>query len=72
MDKYETDICALQEIRWPGKGADKKKKKKNMILYSGHKSDKYESGTGFYISRHITNNLLHFKPIYERICKIWG
>ena len=24
-----------------------------MILYSGHKSDKHESGTGFYISSHI-------------------
>jgi hypothetical protein len=24
-----------------------------LILYSGHKSDKYEFGTGFYISKYI-------------------
>ena len=26
MDEYEVDICALQEIRWPGKGTAIKKK----------------------------------------------
>jgi len=37
MDKYKTDICALQEVRWPGKGTVVKK---NSI--SGHDSHKYE------------------------------
>ena len=48
MDKYKLDICALQEISCPGKGTEIKKN--YTILYSGHKSDKHESGTGFYIS----------------------
>ena len=48
MDKYKLDICALQEISCPRKGAVIKKN--YMILYSEHKSDKHESGTGFYIS----------------------
>jgi exonuclease III len=51
---YKIDICALQEIRWPGKRTVIKKK--YMILYSGHKSDKHELGTVFYSSRHILDN----------------
>jgi hypothetical protein len=42
-------------------------KKNCMILYSGHKSDKNEIGTGFYISRQIMNNLLDSEPVNERI-----
>jgi len=38
-----------------------------MILYSVH--DKHEFRTGFYISRHIMDNLLDFAPVSERICK---
>ena len=51
MDKYKADLCALQEIRWPGGGTATKKI--CVILHTGHKSDKHESGTGFYISSHI-------------------
>jgi len=36
MWKYKVDICALQEIRWPGKGTVVKKS--YIILYSGHKT----------------------------------
>jgi hypothetical protein len=45
-------------------------KKNYTIFYSGHKSDKHEFGTGFYISRDIIENLLNFEPVSERICKI--
>ena len=38
-----------------------------MTLYSEHKSDKHEIGTGFYISRHIMNNLLDSESVNERI-----
>ena len=69
MDKYKVDICALQEIRCPGKGTVMKKN--YMILYSGHKSDNHDFGTGFYISINIMDNLLDFEPANERICKIW-
>jgi hypothetical protein len=37
MVKYKMDICALQEIRWPGKGTVIQKK-----CISGHNSDKHE------------------------------
>jgi hypothetical protein len=36
MDKYKVDICALQEIRWPGKGTVINKN--YMILYSGNEN----------------------------------
>jgi hypothetical protein len=42
--------------------------KKNCVtLYSGRKSDKQETGTGFYISRHIIDNSLDSEPVNERI-----
>ena len=44
--------------------------KKFMNLYSGHKSDKHEFGTGFCIRTHNVHNLLHFEPVNERMCKI--
>jgi len=50
VDNYEVDVCALQEIR----------RKNYIIVYSRNKSDKHEFGTGFYISRHIMDNLFYF------------
>jgi hypothetical protein len=41
-----------------------------MILYSGYKSDKHESGTGLYISTYIMDNLSDSEPANEIICKI--
>jgi exonuclease III len=62
MDKDKADICALQEIRWSGTRTVIKEKN-YMILYSGHKSDKHEFVTGFYISRHIMDYLLDFGTV---------
>jgi hypothetical protein len=68
MDKYKIDVCAVQEIRWPGKGTVITKN--YMILYSAHKSDKCEFGRGFYISKYIMDELLDFEPTSERIYKL--
>jgi hypothetical protein len=43
-----------------GKKCDKKK----VILYNGHESDKHEFGTGFYIGRHIMDNLFRGVSVY--------
>ena len=48
MDEYKIDVCTVQKIRWPEKRMVIKKN--YVILYGGHKNDKYEFGTGFYIS----------------------
>jgi hypothetical protein len=58
----------MQEISWSGKGPVIKKN--YMILYSGHKGDKHDLGTGFYIRRLIMDNSLDFEPVNERICKV--
>jgi hypothetical protein len=55
MEKYKMDICAMQEIRWPGKGTVIKEN--YMMLYSEHKSDRRECGSEYYVSRHIMDNL---------------
>ena len=68
VDKYKIDICALQGIRWPGKGT--LIKTNYMILYSGHESYKHEFETGFCISRYIMHNSLDPEHINERIFKI--
>jgi hypothetical protein len=68
MDKHKV-YDVLQEIRWPEKG--NVIQNNYIILYNGHKSDKHECGTGFYIIRHIMDNLVDLQPVHERICKIW-
>ena len=67
MDKCKIDICALQEIRWPGKGT--LITKNYMILYSIHTSGKYGFGLGFCINKYIMNDLLDFEPTVKRIYK---
>jgi len=41
-----------------------------MILSSEHKSDTREFGRGIYFTRNIVDNLLDFKNLNGRICKI--
>ena len=47
LNKCQIGICALQEIRWPGRGTVIKKN--YVILYCGHKSDKHEFGKELYL-----------------------
>lgn len=41
-----------------------------MILNREHKSDTHEFGRGFYFTRNIMDNLLDFKNVKDKICKI--
>jgi hypothetical protein len=41
-----------------------------MTLNNEHKIDTHEFGRGFYFTRHMMDNLLDFKTVYDRICKI--
>lgn len=48
MKKYNTNISALQEIRWPNDGNMKKEDK--IIFYSERKVGRHEDGVEFVVS----------------------
>ena len=68
LKKYNTQITALQEVRWPQDGWTKKKK--YTLLYSGLKTTKGQHGTGFLITGWATQCILGVEPINERMCKL--
>jgi exonuclease III len=68
LKKYNIQITALHEVRWPQGGWIKKKN--YTLLYSGLKTSKGQHGTGFLITRCATQCMLGFEPINERMCKL--
>ena len=52
LKKYNIQITALQEVRWPHDGWIKKKN--YTLLYSGLKTSKGQHGTGFLITSYAT------------------
>ena len=68
LKKYNIQITALQEVRWPH---DCWIKKKNYtLLYSGLKASKGQHGTGFLITGWATQCIIGFERIKERMCKM--
>ena len=49
MDKYNVDICALQQIRWPGKGTVIKKKRKRKYCFKICEAASYKIGASCWI-----------------------
>jgi len=68
LKKYNIQITALQEVRWPQDGWIKKKN--YTLLYSGLKTSKGQHGTGFLITGRATQCILSFERINERMCKL--
>ena len=68
MNMYKIHICALQEIRWPEKGTEIKKRVIRFYIVDIKVTKK--SGRGIYINKHIMDSLLDFEPENERISKI--
>jgi exonuclease III len=68
LKKYNIQITALQEVRWPQDG--RIKKKSYTLLYSGLKTSMGQHGTGFLITGCATQCILGFEPINERMCKL--
>jgi exonuclease III len=66
--KLGIDLVALQEIRWQGHGEINKKN--FTVIYSGPENRTGQNGTGFIISRKIKENILEYKPINDRLCRI--
>src|SRR5215469_11558331 len=68
LKKYNIQITALQEVRWPQDGWIKKKN--YTLLYSGSKTSKGQHGTGFLITGCTTQCILGTEPINDRMCKL--
>jgi len=66
--KYNIQIRALQEMRWPQEGWIKKKN--YALLYSGLKTSKGQHGTESLITSCVTQCILGFEPINEGMCKL--
>jgi hypothetical protein len=68
LKKYNMQITALQEVRWPQDGWIKNKN--YTLVDSGSKTSKWQHGTGFLITGCATQCILDFEPINERMCKL--
>lgn len=67
-DKYNMDVVALQEVRWPRSGQIDKRK--YSLCYSGTEWRSGRMGVGFWISAKTRRSLLYFEAAGERICRI--
>jgi exonuclease III len=67
-EMYRTDVVALQEIRWKGKGSIRKSK--FTIYYSGNEDRQGNRGVGSTVSTKANRSVLGFSPICERICTL--
>ena len=68
LKKYNIQITALQEVRWPHDGWIKKKN--CILLYNGLKTSNGQHGTGFLMTGCATQCIIGFEPINERTCNL--
>lgn len=67
LEHYDSDITALQEIRWKGHGIKKDRSKHRCdIYYSGGEKSMY--GVGFAVRGKARSCVMRWEPISERIC----
>ena len=66
--RYNMDVVALQEIRWPNFGT--KRMRKGTIYYSGRRDGRHNEGTGFYVKEELVKDVLEFEPICSRIARL--
>lgn len=67
LSKYNTDITAIQEIRWTGCGV--LQNRDYDIYYSCH-AKHHALGVGFLVSKKMKYTIIGFKNINERLCTI--
>jgi exonuclease III len=68
VERYNVQVIALQETRWPGEGSFTSS---NMVfMYGGNENNKHENGVGFLIHKSIMSQIKQFKVVNERICYI--
>jgi exonuclease III len=66
--KTQTEILALQETRWPGKGQINKKD--YIFYYSGSKEKTDQADTGFLLMKKIQKHIISYELHNERLYKL--
>jgi exonuclease III len=66
--KTQTEILALQETRWPGKGQIIKKD--YIFYYSGSKEKTGQAGTGFLLMKKIQKHIISYELHNKHLCKL--
>lgn len=64
--KYNIDLIALQEVRWPTSGFIEQRS--HSLFHTEAKGGVF--GNGFLISKKLRNQIIDFKPVSETICKL--
>jgi len=64
LERYQLDITAIQETRWPGQG--NLKTNNWTYFYSGGLA--HQAGVGFVVSDKLLPNVKRFEAINDRIC----
>jgi exonuclease III len=67
IQTYKVDIVTIQEVRWTGQSI--MGKKECMVYYSCHKRLQ-QFGTGFIVSKKVSDLVIVFQPINMRIRKL--
>ncbi|XP_046663006.1 craniofacial development protein 2-like [Homalodisca vitripennis] len=62
------DVVALQETRWPLAG--RINTKDYFIYYSGCEDDRYHGGVGVAVNKRISEAVIHYEAINNRLCNI--
>lgn len=68
LSRYNLDIVVLQETKWPYAG--KINTKEYVIYYSGTDNGRYYGGVGYAVKKAISESVIGFTPINERMCNI--
>ena len=68
MAKTRLEIVSIQEIRRSGKGLIKETD--FSLYYSGTEDQIGQAAAGFILIGGITNNVIGFEAVNERLCKV--
>jgi len=68
IKKYNLQIVALQEKRWPGNGSIKHKE--TTSFYNGCGDERHEFRVDFIINDKLLHNVNKFEAVNERTCFI--
>lgn len=66
LDRYNLDLVALQETRWPNEG--KESTERHQIYYSGNTQGYYQHGVAIAVKNSVDRVVIAFEAMNERIC----